>query len=160
MSVEIIPIPPVNADARREIFELEIDSPPSVRRTVLVVKGVAKLGNHYHRELTEHFLLAEGRVTLVTRDVDEDGVPHGNREVTEVTAPSLIVMPPPLHRPSLRLRQTRRAHLRLRQDVRRGRHDYLPSFLKGALPAVRLSRCRHFFIFLRATSYLHQSSFL
>lgn len=100
MAATILPLPKVNEDARRAIFEIAQPFGSAVRKSVLVVKEPATLGNHYHRKLTETFLLASGKATLVTQDIKEEAagpgflVMPGERVEREVEAPCLIVMSP------------------------------------------------------------------
>lgn len=101
MAATICPLPKVNEDVRRAIFEIVEPFGPAVRKSVLVVKESAALGNHYHAKLTETFLLASGTATLVTQDIKEEApgpagllVMPGERVECEVEAPCLIVMSP------------------------------------------------------------------
>lgn len=93
--VEINPMSEVHTDDRRGIFEIpyaisDIDHP-----TVLVVKTSAKLGNHYHRDLTEIFLCC-GDGKLLIQPVTEAGEQVGERAIHQFTAaqPVLIKIPP------------------------------------------------------------------
>jgi len=90
----ILRVPSVHSDERRDIAEVEYAFPSAVRKTVLAVKGVVSLGNHYHRELTETFLLAQGEAHLLTRDVDAEGSATATIEKQTLVAPVVIVMPP------------------------------------------------------------------
>jgi quercetin dioxygenase-like cupin family protein len=88
----VIDLPRVSDDERRSIFELGFEFPKTVRTSVLLVSGDgAPLGNHYHRDQTEYFILVAGECVLTVQAVD---VPGSMPRSYPIPAPCIVVMPP------------------------------------------------------------------
>lgn len=93
--IEVVPIPKVDEDARRTIFEIESNFGKIVRKTILFVKEGSLIGNHYHRECTENFLLLSGKVRLWIREIGQSGMAISEEnKIYEVEAPALITIKP------------------------------------------------------------------
>ncbi len=91
--VRIVPLIQAHADDRRTIFEALVDSGVMVRESVHVVHQAITLGDHFHRRLTEHFVLALGKATLMIQEVNAVGLGVGEVETTEIVAPTVVVVP-------------------------------------------------------------------
>ncbi len=93
-------------NARVEVGSLKLES-QDTRRTISelnytngscalldVHDGSKPLGQHYHKNKTETFLVVQGSGTVRTAEVDDEGMIIGDVMVTSLTKNSVVVIPP------------------------------------------------------------------
>ncbi len=81
-----------NVDERRSIKDVNL--PHSNYNVITVTGSTGPLGNHYHKNKTEDFLVWSGGGTLTTTRVDKYGHPVSESEIRTVEAGECIYMPP------------------------------------------------------------------
>ena len=92
--LRVAPLTCQHDDTRRSVYEVLCGISGIVRVTHLAVKDKAILGNHFHRNLTETFILVSGTALLFTQKVASDGRAREIMRWEKIEAPCIIEMPP------------------------------------------------------------------